>query len=260
MELTLRVEGLCLGYGAREVVRGLSLHLARGELLAVAGPNGSGKSTLLRGLLRLLPLRGGSVELLGRPLSSYRRRELARAVGWVPQGELPALGFTVRGLVEVGRYCRGGLALGAEDRRAVDEALGLADLAALADRRLDELSGGERQRAAIAMALAQEPQVLLLDEPTSHLDLRHEWEVACVLRRLCAEGRSVLLVTHDLNLACRLCDRLLLVKDGRGFACGPPDSVLTPESVLAVYGVAAGVWQHPETGRPVLLPPSPDGA
>lgn len=256
MEVTLRASELRLGYGAREVLRGLSFELGRGELLAVAGPNGSGKSTLLRGLLRLLPLQGGSVELLGRPLASYGRRQLAMAVGWVPQGELPQVGFTVRQLVEVGRYSRSGLALGRRDEQAVEEALRLADLAELAARPLGELSGGERQRAAIALALAQEPEVLLLDEPTSHLDLRHEEEVACVLRRLCRAGRSGVLVTHDLNLASRLCDRILLLKDGRAFDCGPPGEVLSEAAVLAVYGVAARMWRHPETGKPLVLPGS----
>jgi iron complex transport system ATP-binding protein len=227
--------------GRREVLRSVDLTLARGDLVALVGTNGSGKTTLLRLLTGNLKPNRGEVRLDGRPLSDWRRMDLARRVAVLPQQlDLP-VGFRVAELVEMGRapHARRLFASSADDERAIARALADADALDLADRLAEELSGGERQRVLVAMALAQEPDLLLLDEPTLHLDLAHQVALLAAIRRLREQrGLTVLAVLHDLNLAAAFAPRVAVLDDGRIVADGPPAEVLRPDLVQRVFGVA----------------------
>jgi iron complex transport system ATP-binding protein len=233
--------GYPLGGGRRrEVLDELSLAMRSGEVVALVGPNGSGKTTLIRVLTGQLRPQVGSVTYRGRPLGSWGRDELARCIAVLPQQlELPA-GFRVAELVEMGRapHARRLFASTAEDERAVARALRDADAEELAERHADELSGGERQRVLVAMALAQEPELLLLDEPTLHLDLAHQAALLSVIGRLREQrGLAVLAVLHDLNLAAAFAPRVVVLDGGALAADGPPDLVLTPDLVSRVFAV-----------------------
>ncbi len=224
----------------REVLRGVSLSLARGDLVALLGTNGSGKTTLLRCFGGTLVPSAGEVRFDGRSVAAWRREALARRVAVLPQQlELPG-GFRVAELVAMGRapHARRLFGSTAEDDAAVERALNDADAAELADRPVEELSGGERQRLLVAMALAQEPELLLLDEPTLHLDLSHQVALLGAIRRLRARrGLTVLAVLHDLNLAAAFAPRVAVLEAGRVVVDGPPLEVLTPELVRRVFGV-----------------------
>ena len=252
----LRTAGLSLGYGENVVVEALDLVLPAGRVTAVVGPNGCGKSTLLGGLARLHAPRAGSVLLDGRDLARMRPRDAARRVGLLPQSAEAPDGLTVRDLVRYGRHPHQGLMRqwSPEDAAAVERALAAADLLDLADRALDTLSGGQRQRAWIAVVVAQETDVVLLDEPTSALDLGHQLEVLELVRALAAQGRTVVLVLHDLSTACRHADHLVAMLDGRVVAQGPPAAVVTPDLVRELYGVESVVLADPSTGAPVVCP------
>jgi iron complex transport system ATP-binding protein len=237
--------GLEAGYALpegrrREVLRGVSLSLARGELVALLGTNGSGKTTLLRCFAGTLVPSAGDVLFDGRSVVGWRREALARRVAVLPQQlELPG-GFRVAELVAMGRapHARRLFGSTAEDEAAVERALNDADATELADRLVEELSGGERQRLLVAMALAQEPELLLLDEPTVHLDLSHQVALLGAIRRLRARrGLTVLAVLHDLNLAAAFAPRVAVLEAGRVVADGSPLEVLTPELVRRVFGV-----------------------
>lgn len=241
----LTVAGLSAGYalpagGRREVLRGVDLEVASGELVALLGTNGSGKTTLLRCLAGTLAPAAGSVTFAGRRLPEWRRDELARRVAVLPQQlDLPG-GFRVAELVAMGRSPHAQRLFGstAADERAIERALRDADASELADRWVEELSGGERQRLLVAMALAQEPDLLLLDEPTLHLDLAHQVALLTAIRRLRDQrGMAVLAVLHDLNLAAALAPRVVILDGGRVAADGPPGDVLTTDLVRRVFGV-----------------------
>jgi iron complex transport system ATP-binding protein len=225
----------------REVLRSVDLTLARGELVALVGTNGSGKTTLLRLLTGVLKPDGGEVSFDGQPLADWGRNDLARRVAVLPQRlDLP-LGFRVAELVEMGRapHARRLFASTEADERAVGRALSDADALELADRYAEELSGGERQRLLVAMALAQEPDLLLLDEPTVHLDLAHQVSLLSAIRRLRDQrGLTILAVLHDLNLAAAFAPRVAVLDGGRVVADGPADEVLSPDLVQRVFGVA----------------------
>ena len=258
--MILRARDLTVRYrhGREPAVRGVSLDLEAGELVAVAGPNGSGKTTLLKALLGGVPLEQGAVEIGGRPLGTWGARDLARVVGVVTQREDQLFPLRVREMVMLGRYAELG-AFAAErerDRAVVQEAMERADVARFADRRTDTLSGGEWQRVRIARALAQQPRLLVLDEPTAGLDVRHEMEVYELVRALTAQGMSALLVTHHLNLAARYADRMLLLHEGRAAGLGPPAAVLTPDTVARVFDwrIAITTWCD---GAPQLVPLKP---
>jgi iron complex transport system ATP-binding protein len=241
------------GYDGREVLHGLDLALASGEFLGVLGPNGSGKSTLLRAMTGVLPLTAGEVRLFGKPLRELARREIARRVGVVPQAGAPPFEFTVREVVGMGRTPHIGRLHGETDRdcAAIEAALERTDTRDLADRLLSELSGGEAQRVIIARALAQEPELLLLDEPTAFLDLSHQIEVFELLRRLNRdEGLTVLCISHDVNLASLYCDRLVLLRDGVVADEGRPADVITPTRIKDVYGASVLVDDDTPSGRP----------
>jgi cobalamin transport system ATP-binding protein len=240
------VEGVAFGYplpdGARRpVLAGLDLSVLRGELVALVGTNGSGKTTLLRLLAGALSPDAGVVRFDGRPVGDWRRVELARRVTVLPQQlDLP-VGFRVAELVEMGRapHARRLFGSTADDERAVGRALADADALELAERYPGDLSGGERQRVMVAMALAQEPELLLMDEPTLHLDLAHQVAVLSTIRRLRGQrGLTVIAVLHDLNLATVFAPRVVVLADGRIAADGAPGDVLTPALVERAFGVA----------------------
>lgn len=261
----LRAEGLALAYGARTVVGagdGVDLEIAPGRLTALVGANGSGKSTLLRGLARLLPPQAGRVTLDEVDVARIPSRRIARAIGVLPQSPIAPEGIRVAELVARGRYPHQGIFRGrrSDDDVIVAAALEATDATDLVDRRVDELSGGQRQRVWIAMALAQQPRILLLDEPTSALDIAHQVEVLDVLRAEVARGMTVVLVIHDLTLAARYADDLVVMADGAIIARGAPGEVLTGEVVQRAFGVEARVLQDPDTGRPVILPRSQPSA
>ncbi len=254
----IRAHGLRFGFGAArgEVLRGVDLFVARGEFVALFGPNGAGKSTLLRILAGELPRFTGAVELEGRPIRGYARRELARTVATVPQETLATFGYTVGELTLMGRAPHlGRFALeGEADVAAARRALEALELWELRDRPIGEVSGGERQRAAIARALAQEAPILLLDEPTAFLDVRHQVGVYRLLRDLQrSRGLTVLAVSHDVNLAAQYAARVALLKDGTVRAQGPPDEALKPDTLREVFESEVDVARHPRTGRPILL-------
>jgi len=246
------------GYGGRAVVDGVTLAVERGRCVAILGPNGAGKSTLLRLLAGILPAVSGRVALRGRPLATLRRREVARAIGFVPQ--LLALTFpiTVRELVEQGRAPHLGpwRPPAREDRAAVARALARTDLEALAPRPVQTLSGGERQRALLARALACEPDALLLDEPAAALDVSHQLELVGIVRQLLAEGVGVVLVVHDWNLALAVADEIVVVAGGRVRTAGAPEAVLGSGVLSQVFGVAVEVL-HRRDGVPLVVPIAP---
>jgi iron complex transport system ATP-binding protein len=237
-EPLLRASNLTCGYRDRIVLTDLDLSLEAGDSVALVGPNGSGKSTLLKTLCKSLrPLRG-SVRLGGRDLGEISHLEAARLVAYVPQEEYPAFDYTARELVLMGRFAHSqGLWETAADRRAADAAMTAADCAELADRAFVELSGGERQRVLIARALAQEARLLLLDEPTSHLDARHQFAIAALLERLAAEGYAVLAAIHDLNLAASFARRMVVLSSGRLALDAPPQEAFASPVLGAAFGV-----------------------
>ena len=233
----------------------LSLDISTGEIISVIGPNSSGKTTLIRLLTRVLEPAAGEIRLEGVPVGRLSRTDLARRVAVVPQGLLPQFPFTVGELALMGRYPHdpGRYFESPRDRAVAHEAMAATGVLELADMPLEHLSGGERQRAVIARALAQEPRLLVLDEPTAHLDLRYQVEAAALLRRLNRErGMTILLVSHDLNLAAEVCDRLLLLNGGRPVAIGAPEAVLDEGLLASVFGCGVVVDKNETTRRPVV--------
>jgi iron complex transport system ATP-binding protein len=252
----IAAEGVSFAFRERPVVADVSLAVAAGELLAVLGPNGSGKTTLLRLLAGLLAPSAGTVRLDGQPLGRLSRRAVARRMALVPQDPRVDYPFTALEVTLMGRAPhQTGLGLpSSRDLAIAEDALARVDAGALAGRVLDHLSGGERQRVFVARALAQEPSVLLLDEPTTHLDVRHQLDTHALLRDLCRErGLACVTVVHDLNLAMAYCDRVVVLAGGRVAVAGPPAQALTEERVAAVFGVTIAVVAHPGDGTPVLV-------
>lgn len=253
----LVLEGVWAGYGAREVLRGVSLEVPPGRLTGVIGPNGSGKTTLVRVASRALRPRAGRVLVQGVDPYRIPARRAAALVAVVPQDVAPAFPYTVLELVTMGRspYQPAWGGSDAEDWAAVRRAMAATNVQHFADRPIQDLSGGERQRVVLAQALAQDTPVLLLDEPTTHLDVRHVSEVIALVRSLAVdEGRAVMGVFHDLNLASAWCDRLLVFSGGTVVAEGPPERVLTRTLLAEVFGVEAEMVANPSTGRPSFLP------
>ncbi|MGO2557945.1 SIP domain-containing protein [Brachybacterium sp.] len=253
----IEAKHLHLAYDRREIVHDLSLTLPEGQITIIVGANGSGKSTLLRGMSRLLPPTSGGVMLDGRELRSLRGKELARRLGLLPQSPLAPDGVTVRELVSRGRFPHQGLIpqWSAQDEQAVAEALAATRTDALQERLLEELSGGQRQRVWIAMALAQQTEVLLLDEPTTFLDVTHQLEVLDVVRDLNRErGTTVGIVLHDLNLAARYADHLVAVRGGEIHSQGSPSEVITAQMAHDVFALDAHIAPDPVTGSPMVLP------
>ncbi|MFN2589623.1 MAG: ABC transporter ATP-binding protein [Actinomycetota bacterium] len=262
-EPALVVDGVVAGYGHRDVLRGVSLHVAAGELVGLIGPNGSGKTTLLRVASRGLRPRSGSVRLCGRDPYALPSRRAARLAAVVPQDVSAVFPYTVLELVLMGRspYLSPWGGGGPEDWGRARRAMAQSNVQHLADRPLDELSGGERQRVVLAQALAQDSPVLLLDEPTTHLDLRHVTEILRVVWALTRSGeRAVLAIFHDLNLAAAYCDRVYALSGGIVAASGSAREVITASVVREIFDVEAEVGHSPATGRPTVLPPGPPGS
>jgi iron complex transport system ATP-binding protein len=254
-ELTAR--GLSLGYDGTRIVDDLDLAIEPGAITVIVGANASGKSTLLRGLARLLPPQAGVVTLDGRDIASLPSRQVATIVGLLPQQPIAPDGIGVADLVGRGRYPHQGWFRhwSSSDDAIVAEAMAATHTLELASRRMEELSGGQRQRVWIAMALAQKPDILLLDEPTTFLDVTHQVEVLDLLHELNHEqGTTVVMVLHDLNLAARYADRLVVMRQGRVLAEGPPVSVLTEAVVLEAFGLSARIIADPVCGSPLVVP------
>jgi len=246
-------------YGSISALQGVSLEVNAGDMAGIIGPNGSGKSTLLRTISRVLTPRRGCVLLDGQDVLESETKQLARRLGVVAQESPITFEFTALEIVLMGRAPYLGRLQAESDadlaiaRRAMEE----TDCWHLADRSITQLSGGEKQRVIIARALAQEPEILLLDEPTTALDINHQIEILDIIARLNrTEGVTTLVVMHDLNLASQYCDYLVVLKDGRVFAVGRPEEVITAPTISAVYGAEVMVARHPRSGRPqvVLLP------
>ena len=253
----LAAERLELAYDEHVVVDDLSLELPEGSFTAIVGPNGCGKSTLLRALGRLLRPTSGQVLLDGRAISRTPTREVARVLGLLPQTPIAPEGLTVSDLVARGRHPHQTWLQqwSRDDEAAVAEALARTGMTQLAHRPVDQLSGGQRQRAWISMALAQGTDLLLLDEPTTYLDLSHQIDVLELVAQLHAEhGRTVVIVMHDLNLAARYAQRLVAMKDGVLVASGPPAEVLTERLMADVFDLEARVVPDPVTGTPMVVP------
>lgn len=253
----LIAQDLTLGYGDRVIVDGLDLDVHTGVITTVIGPNGCGKSTLLRSLGRLLKPKAGRVLLDGKAISSMKTKEVARVLGMLPQAPTAPEGLTVADLVSRGRHPHQSWIRqwSSDDENEVANALELTGVSDLADRPVDELSGGQRQRAWISMALAQGTDILLLDEPTTYLDLAHSVEVLDLVDRMHEDlGRTVVMVLHDLNLAVRYSDQLIVMSEGRIVMSGTPQDVISEELLLEVFGLEATVIDDPVSDRPLIVP------
>ena len=253
----LAIDGLSLAYDGREVIAGLDLTIPDGDVTVIVGANACGKSTLLRGVARLLRPSAGVVSLDGRDTSTYPAKEFARVVGILPQSPIAPEGITVTDLVGRGRHPHQGVfrQWSSTDTAVVTEAMRATSTLELADRRVEELSGGQRQRVWIAMALAQDPDILLLDEPTTFLDVTHQIELLDLLAELNRTRRStIVMVLHDLNLAARYADHLVVMAGGEVVATGAPSEVLTSDLVHRAFGLESQIIADPVCGSPMVIP------
>ncbi|MFJ4170994.1 ABC transporter ATP-binding protein [Paenarthrobacter sp. NPDC089714] len=252
----LRADGVSLGYAGRTVSSALDVRIPDGEFTVIVGPNACGKSTLLRALSRLLQPTSGTVFLDGKDISSYGAKDVARRLGLLPQTSLAPDGITVADLVARGRYPHQKLLRqwSEEDEAAVVSALEATNVTGLSGRLVDELSGGQRQRVWVAMVLAQQTPLLLLDEPTTFLDIAHQIELLELFKRLNGEGNTLVAVLHDLNHACRYASHLIAMKDGAVVAEGRPADVITAELVEHVFGLPCMVIDDPVSHTPLVIP------
>lgn len=253
----LEVKNLVCGYNGKPVLQGMEFSIPRGEFVGIVGPNGCGKTTLLRAIVGLLKIKHGEVKISGHNLSTLTRKEIAQKVAFVPQLMEPIEGFTVTDIVMLGRtpYWDRFSFESEEDYQIVKWAIEELKIESLMAKEVAKLSGGEFQRVAIARALAQEPKLLLLDEPISHLDIRYQIRILKLLRKL-RQTRTIVATFHDLNMAARFCQKLLLMKNGEIIAFGWPDEVLNPENIWKAYRIKAQVKKNPRTkhARLVFLP------
>lgn len=252
----LTAQSVTLGYGSRVVTSDLSLEIPTGGFTVIIGPNACGKSTLLRALGRMLQPSSGQVLLDGKNINSLPTKAVARQVGLLPQAPITPEGITVADLVARGRYPHQAMLRqwSRADEDAVIEALTEVGMLDQADRYVDELSGGQRQRAWIALTLAQQTPVVLLDEPTTFLDIAHQLEILNLCAQLHESGRTLVAVLHDLNLAARYATNLVAMRDGRIVRQGAPETVVTPELLASVFDLDALMIADPETGRPLVVP------
>ena len=250
----LSIRSLSVELGGRPVLRDISFDVAHGEVVALIGPNGSGKSTLIRTLCGLLKPSGGDIAVDHKSIGDFSARELATKVAVVPQDEPIAFDFTVREIVTMGRIPMStGLFDTDEDRRAAHQAMEIAHCVTLADRPITEISGGEKQRALIARALAQGASIMLLDEPTSHLDARHQAEVVRIVRHLAAQGQAIIIALHDLNVAAHVADRVVLLHEGAVATVGAVAEVLNSDRLESVYGVEFDRFENGHVVVPRLM-------
>lgn len=259
IEIPAKIAGksIDISYGQCRIIEHLDLAVTEGRFTALIGPNGSGKSTLLRAFAGLMKPSGGSILLDGKDLNDLSTRDVARKVGVLLQGPVAPEGLTVGDLVRQGRYPHRSLfsRWSAQDQEACEEALMLTGMADLSDRPLDSLSGGQRQRAWIAMTLAQQGEAILLDEPTTYLDLEHQIELMNLITKLVTKhGKTVVAVLHDINQAARYAQHIVILRDGRVTAAGTPDTVISSETVLDVFKVRTVVIRDPVAGTPLCIP------
>lgn len=241
----IEIRALTFGYNHKPVLSDIDLTATAGDIVCIIGPNGSGKSTLLRCMNKILKFKQGTITIGGKNIRAIRLRELSRQMGYVPQHETRSFAFTVFETVLMGRRPHIGWHVADQDLKVVHDTLHHLGLTELRKRRVDELSGGERQRVFIARALAQEPSVMLLDEPTSSLDPRHQLEVFDLITGLSRDkGITIVCAIHDLHLAARFADRIVMLKKGRIVAQGDPRTVMTPKNLKTVYGIEAFISQH----------------
>lgn len=260
MNARLSAHSVSVGYGDTVISRDVTLDIPDGQVTTLIGANGCGKSTLLRGLSHLLPLSAGSVTLDGKKLGDYSSRELATRLSMLPQSPITPAGVTVADLVARGRHPHQSWLQqwSASHSAAVDEAMALTNVFQLRDRPVDSLSGGQRQRVWIAMVLAQDTDIVFLDEPTTYLDLAHSIDVLELVSTLNKEqGKTIVMVLHDLNLAARYSDNLVLMKDGSVTALGSPESTITPQALRDVFDLDSRVIEDPVTGGPLIVPERP---
>ena len=259
-DAVIEIHNFSFRLGGKQILRDVSFTVRRGEYLSIVGPNGAGKTTLLKCADRILTGGTGEIRICGRPLESYRQRELAQLISYVPQADGRGFPFTVEQFVLMGRYpyLSPFSPVGREDRQAVREVLKLTGTAQFAQRLLDTLSGGERQKVYIAAALAQGADVLLLDEPTTFLDYRHQVEIETLLARANRlSGVTVVAVTHDVNHAALQSDRIVALRDGSVAFCGRPEEVMNPDVLERVYGTSFLLVSHPRAPLPMIVPRVP---
>ncbi len=252
-----RLENLRFAYGSTPVLRGISAAFDAGEFIAFVGPNGAGKSTLLKILAALLRNHSGTVEFSGRPLASYSPREVAQRVAFVPQETRVMFPFSVGEIIMMGRlpHRQNGLFESARDMDRAHLAMQLTDTLSLASKNFNQLSGGERQRVVLASALAQDPGVLLLDEPTVYLDLKHQIKFYDIVEKLNSErGLPIISVTHDVNLAARYARRMIAIREGQFVADGLPEEVLTPQNLYDIFEITASVIKRPDGRGSYIIP------
>lgn len=251
----IEVKNIQFSYNTEDVIKDVSFALHQGEFLGIIGPNGAGKSTILRLVCRILTPRLGSVLIFDKNITMIRRKILAQQIAFVPQETYFALNFTVEHILIMGRYPYLGVFQreGRKDIDAVEYALEQADVTKFRKRPINSLSSGERQRVVIARALAQQPKILLLDEPTSHLDLHHQFAIMELLKKLNTLGISIIIVNHDLNLASLYCQRLLLMHEGTIYADGTPKSLINEKTLRDVYGTSVKIIRHPDRDVPQIF-------
>lgn len=256
-QIPLKTTQLCLSYGQNTIIPKLDLQIAKGKITSIIGANGCGKSTLLRALARLLPAQSGDIELYGQALHTLPNKEIARRLAILPQGPVAPESLSVQELVWFGRYPHQGRfpVRRASDQEAVDWALEQTGMHIFADHLLEMLSGGQRQRAWIAMSLAQQTDILLLDEPTTYLDLSHQLEVLQLVQELNLEqGKTVIMVLHELNQAVRYSDEIIALRRGEIYAQGPADQILTHDLLRDVFDLKGHILSDPDTQKPYIIP------
>lgn len=255
--MKLSIQNVSFNYRSVHALKNVQFELNQGEILSLVGPNGSGKSTLLKCIDGILKPHSGAVFVDGTKTSQINSKELSKIIGYVPQSASSVFPLTVFDVVLAGRKPYMGWSVSAKDEAVVAETMKLLKIEELATRYFNEISGGEQQKVAIARALAQQPKIILLDEPTSNLDIKHQLEVLCIIKSLSRNMKlSVIMAMHDLNLASRYSDKILMLKKGCIYAAGPPETVITEENIMAVYGVKARVYMA-HFSKPHVVPLEP---